>query len=59
MLWLTALIVVAVVIALVAFSGIRIKGARPVGNTYLMTAARVLLVIVLAVVALYAIGVLK
>ena len=59
MLWLTALILVAVVVALVAFSGVRIKGARPVGSTHLMTAARVLLVVLLAVVALYAFGVLK
>lgn len=59
MTWLTILISVAIVIALVAFSGIRITGARQVGNTHLMTAARVLVGIFLAILALYAFGVFK
>jgi hypothetical protein len=59
MLWLTVLIAVAALIGLVTFSGIQIKGARPVGKTNLMTVARVLLVIVLAVVLLYTFGVFK
>ncbi len=56
MLWLVALIVVAFAIALIAFAGVRIKGARQVGNTHLMTAARLFVIILLMIVALYSFG---
>ena len=48
--WLSILIVVAVFVALVALSGVRAKGARPVGRTGLMTVARIVAVILAAVV---------
>ena len=51
MTWLSLLIAVAVAIVLVALSGVRLKGARPVGGTGLMTAARIVLVILAVVVA--------
>lgn len=47
------MILVAVAIAAVAFSGLRPRGTRPVGRTGLMTAARIVLVL-LAIVVLYA-----
>lgn len=56
MLWLIILIAVGFATALFAFTGARVKGARQVGNTHLMTVARVLVIVVLAVVALYAFG---
>jgi|GEM_PF-2142423 uncharacterized membrane protein YidH (DUF202 family) len=59
MLWLIALLAAAFVIAIFAFAGGRVKGARPVANTQLMMVGRVLIAIVLAIVALYAFGVLK
>ena len=59
MTWLGILLIVAFAIALIAFAGVRIKGARQVGNTHLMTAARVILLIFLAIVALYAFGIFK
>jgi hypothetical protein len=46
------LILVAVVIVVVAVSGLRPRGTRPVGRTGLMTAARIVLVL-LAIVVLY------
>jgi hypothetical protein len=54
MLWLPLLIAVAVVVALLASSGFRVRGGRPVASTGLMTAARVVglvLALVLAYVA--------
>jgi hypothetical protein len=51
MTWLSVLIVVAALVALVALSGVRAKGGRPVGRTGLMSAARIVLVILAAVVA--------
>ena len=51
MTWLSVLIVVGVLVALVALSGVRAKGGRPVGRTGLMSAARIVLVILAAVVA--------
>ncbi len=59
MIWLGVLIVVAIVIALIAFAGIRVKGARQVGNTRLMTAGRIFLGIILLLVTLYALGVFR
>ena len=51
MTWLGLLIAVAVLVALVALSGARPRGARPVARTGLMSAARVVLLIVVAVIA--------
>jgi hypothetical protein len=51
MTWLSILIAVAVVVALFALVGARPRGARPVERTGLMTGARVVLVIMVAVVA--------
>ena len=51
MTWFGVLIATVVVIAVVALSGVRPKGARPVGNTHLMSAARVVLVILAVVLA--------
>lgn len=51
MTWVGVLIAVAVFVAVVALSGVRPKGARPVGSTGLMSAGRVVLVILAAVVA--------
>jgi len=59
MIWFGILIIVVIVIALIAFAGIRIKGARQVGNTHLMTAARIFLGIVLVILVLFAFGVFK
>ena len=59
MIWFGILIIVVIVIALIAFSGIRIKGARQVGNTHLMTAARIVLGIFLVILVLFAFGVFK
>ena len=59
MFWLTALLAAALVIAFFAFAGGRVKGARPVANTQLMTVRRVLILIVLAMVALYVFGLFK
>ena len=47
--WLIA-VIIGVVIALVAVIGIRPRGGKPVGNTQMMTAARVVLVVVALVV---------
>ncbi len=49
--WFGVLIATVIVIAAVALSGVRPKGARPVGNTHLMSAARVVLVILAVVLA--------
>jgi hypothetical protein len=59
MIWFRVLIFVVIVIALIAFAGIRIKGARQVGNTHLMTVARVFLVIFLLILVLSVTGVFK
>lgn len=59
MIWFGILIVVVIFIALMAFAGIRVKGARQVGNTHLMTAARILVGIFLAILVLFAFGVFK
>jgi hypothetical protein len=59
MIWFRVLIFVVIVIALIALSGIRIKGTRQVGNTHLMTAARIFLGIFLLILALVAFEVFK
>ena len=59
MIWFGTLIIVVIVIALIAFAGIRIKGARQVGNTHLMTTARIFLGIFLVILVLFALGVFK
>jgi hypothetical protein len=51
MTWLSALITVAVLVTIVALSGIRLKGGRRVGSTSLMSAARIVLVVLACVVA--------
>jgi hypothetical protein len=48
--WLSILIAVAVSVALVALSGARPNGARPVARTNLMMGARVVLVILIAAI---------
>lgn len=57
--WIVILIIVAVAIALVALSGIKVKGGRPAGSTHLMTAARICLGIILLLLVLIAFGVFK
>ena len=59
MIWFGVLIFVVIVIALIAFAGIRTKGARQVGNTHLMTAGRIFLGIFLVILAIFAFGVFK
>jgi len=59
MIWFRILIIVVVAVAMVALAGIRIKGARQVGNTHLMTAARIFLGIFLVILVLFALGVFK
>jgi hypothetical protein len=49
--WLGLLIAVAVAIALVAVVGAGPKGGRPVGRTGLMSGARVVLLVTVALVA--------
>jgi hypothetical protein len=51
MLWLPLLIVVGVVVAAVAVSGVRPRGGRPVERTHLMTVARVVALVIIAAVA--------
>jgi hypothetical protein len=52
-LWLELLLVVALLVAVVAASGVRARGTRPVGRTRLMSVARVVAILV-ALVLLYA-----
>lgn len=51
MTWLGMLLVVALVVVVAALSGIKPKGTRPVARTGLMTVARVVLVLLGAIVA--------
>lgn len=51
MTWLGILVIVTVLVALVAVSGVRPKGARPVQRTNLMAGARIALVILVAAIA--------
>ena len=59
MIWIVILGAVLVAIVLVALIGIQPKGTRPVGNTHLMTAARVCLGIFLVILVLITLGVFK
>jgi hypothetical protein len=59
MLWIVILGIVVIAIALVALTGIHTKGTRQVGNTHLMTVARVFLVIFLLILVLSVTGVFK
>ena len=43
-------VIIGVLIALVAVIGIRPRGGKPVGNTQMMTVARVVLVVMVLVV---------
>ena len=52
--WLTLLWIAAIVIALVAITGIKPKGTRHVARTHLMIAARVTLGLVAVVLVLIA-----
>jgi hypothetical protein len=51
MTWLSVLMAIVVLISLVALSGVRPKGGRSVGRTSLMSAARIVLMILVGVVA--------
>jgi len=57
--WIAILGIVVIVIALVALTGIKGKGTRQVGNTHLMSAARICLGLVLVILVLVAFGVFK
>jgi hypothetical protein len=57
--WIVILGIVVVAIALIATTGIRIKGGRPAGRSGLMNAARICLAIFLVILALVAFGVFK
>ena len=49
-------VIIGVLIAIVAVIGIRPRGGRPVGNTQMMTVARIVLV-VLAIAVIYYFGI--
>ena len=51
MIWLGLLIAVALIVATAAVTGLRPKGTRPVARSGLMTAARIVLVMLVALVA--------
>ncbi len=51
MTWLGLLAIAVVVVALVALTGGRPKGARPVGGTQLMTVGRIVVIVVALVLA--------
>jgi hypothetical protein len=57
--WIVILGFAVVAIALVALSGIKVKGGRPAGRTHLMTAARICLGILVLIVLLAFAGVFK
>ncbi|HEX2252568.1 MAG TPA: hypothetical protein VHQ65_04810 [Thermoanaerobaculia bacterium] len=52
--WLTLLIAAAVLVALAALTGIKPKGTRPVARTRMMTAARIVLLLIALVLAIAA-----
>ena len=54
MTWLAWLIVAMLLAAAAAVSGLQPKGARPVGRTGLMTVARIVLLVMAALVAYFA-----
>lgn len=49
-----AAVVVAIFVAIVAIVGIHPRGARAVGNTQMMTAARIVVVVGILLVVFYA-----
>ena len=51
MTWLSLLIVVGALVAIIAVGGVRPRGARPVARTGLMAAGRIVLLILVAVIA--------
>ncbi len=51
MIWFGLLAVAVVLIALVALTGARPKGGRPVGGTQLMTAGRIVVIVAALVLA--------
>ena len=57
--WIVILGIVVIVIALVALTGFKGKGTRQVGNTHLITAARICMGVFLVILALIALGVFK
>jgi hypothetical protein len=57
--WIVILGLTVVAIALVALSGVKVKGGRPAGRTHLMTAARICLGILVLIVLLAVAGVFK
>lgn len=50
--WLTLLLLVVVVVAVAAITGLKPKGGRPVARTRLMSAARVVLVVIAVLLAI-------
>ena len=50
--WIYVLGIVAVVVALAALSGIKPEGTKPVARTRMMTAARIVLVLIGVLLAL-------
>jgi hypothetical protein len=57
--WIVILGIVVIVIAFVALTGFKGKGTRQVGNTHLMTAARICLGVFVVILVLIALGVFK
>jgi len=55
--WLTLLWIAAIVIALVAITGLKPRGTRHVARTHLMGAARIALGVVAVVLVLIALGI--
>jgi hypothetical protein len=49
-----AAVVVAIFVAIVAIVGIHLRGTRAVGNTQMMTAARIVVVVGVLLVVFYA-----
>jgi hypothetical protein len=50
--WLTLLLLVAVLVAVAAITGIKPRGGRPVARTRLMSAARVVLLVIAVLLAI-------
>jgi len=56
MTWLVWLMVVVLVAAFAAVTGIKPKGSRPVAHTHLMSVARIVLVVAVLIVAYMVLG---
>ncbi|HLE84490.1 MAG TPA: hypothetical protein VJG13_09135 [Thermoanaerobaculia bacterium] len=50
--WLTLLLLVAVIVAVAAITGVKPSGGRPVARTRLMSAARVVLLVIAVLLAI-------